>query len=89
MSLDAFEHILRRVVAEGNSSARGPPVAPSRSKESEGRAESEASGERVPSVFAVSEDGTGSQGQSGNSKGTTKSGKPGKNLIKSWQVFSY
>ena len=82
MSLDTFEHILRRVEPEGSASARGPPVAPSRSKESEGRAESEASGERVPSLFAVSEDGTGSQSQSGTSEGTTKSGKPGKNLIK-------
>ena len=80
MSVDAFEHVLRRVVQEACPSVPAPRVDGSRSVASEEPGDIVVSQrERVPSNFAGS---TG--GSSVKSVSTGATGKPGKNLIRSW-----
>ena len=79
MSVDAFEHVLRRVIQEACPSAPAPRVDGFRSVASEEPGDiAVTQRERVPSIFAGS---TG--GSSVKSGSTGETGKPGKNLIKS------
>ena len=80
MSVDAFEHVLRRVMQEACPSNPAPRVDGSQSVVSvEPGDAAEPRRERVPSNFAGS---TG--GSSVKSVSTGSARKPGKNLIKSW-----
>ena len=84
LSLDAFEHVLKRVVEEacaGSSGAvrerAGSVVSVDPSGVSGGRS-------KVPSNFAGSVQSDVQSNTSKTSETAEKTGKPGKNLIKSW-----
>ena len=84
LSLDAFEHVLKRVVQEACASGAVPVRGGADSVVSGEQSVVEGGRDRVPSNFAgtVRSDVQGTTSKS--SEAAAKAGKPGKNLVKSW-----
>ena len=84
LSLDAFEHVLKRVVEEALASGSVAVRERAGSVASGGQSVVEGGRDRVPSNFAGSGRSDVQSTTSKSSEVAEKTGKPGKNLIKSW-----